>query len=62
MIFLSIVIALQYFSFLTDRSKAVFLLWICLLFVFASCQTVMSVCYSLKVTRLGRADILALLR
>ena len=42
-------------KFITDRSKAVLLLWILLLFVFSVClHTVLSVTCSLAVTCLGR--------
>ena len=44
---------------LTDRSKAVLLLWI--LFGICLCHTAMSVSCSLMVTHWERADLLALL-
>ena len=50
-------------NFLTDHSKAVFLLWIILLFMSHVClySTVLSVPCSLAVTCWERADLLALL-
>ena len=50
-------------NFLTDRSKAVLLLYTFLLFVFrvCLCHSVLSIPCSLKITRWERADLLALL-
>ena len=51
-----------YSNFLTDHSKAVLLLWVCFFFVICvSCHTALSVPYSIVVTCLERADLLALL-
>ena len=50
-------------NFLTDRFKAVLLLWILLLFVFLClclCHTVLSVSCSIGVTCWERADLLVL--
>ena len=51
---------LQEKYFFTDRSKAVLLLWIILLFMFRVCQGFSSVHCSLVVTCWERANLLAL--